>query len=60
MIISSQLPVGTTRKLQRMLSNCPEKNITFACSPENLRLGKAIEIFIQPDRIVVGLDNLDI
>jgi UDPglucose 6-dehydrogenase len=27
----------------------------FAASPENLRLGKAIEVFMQPDRVVVGL-----
>lgn len=51
-LISSQLPVGTTRKLQAL---CPNKTITFACSPENLRLGKAISVFTQPDRVIVGL-----
>ena len=25
--------------------------------PENLRLGKAIQVFTQPDCIVIGLDN---
>ena len=27
----------------------------FACSPENLRLGRALEIFRKPDRIVAGV-----
>lgn len=57
-IISSQVPVCTTQKLQ---SECtiryPEKNISFACLPENLRLGKAIDVFMHPDRIVIGLDD---
>lgn len=57
-LISSQLPVGTTRKLQQKMSaQLPEKKITFGYSPENLRLGNAIKIFTQPDRIVVGLEN---
>jgi UDPglucose 6-dehydrogenase len=28
--------------------------VSFACSPENLRLGKAIEVFQNPGRIIVG------
>lgn len=58
MIISSQLPVGTTRKLlQHGSAQYPQKNIRFACSPENLRLGKAIEVFTHPDRVVVGIQS---
>lgn len=57
-IISSQVPVGTTRELQLWCSqHYPEKNISFACSPENLRLGKAISVFTQPDRVIVGLQQ---
>lgn len=57
-LISSQIPVGTTRKLlTRCSQQFPEKNITFGCSPENLRLGKAIDVFTQPDRVVVGLQT---
>lgn len=57
-MISSQLPVGTTRKLlEQCTSQFPEKNITFAVSPENLRLGKAIDVFTKPDRIVVGIQS---
>ena len=50
-LISSQLPVGTTGLLER--SSPPRR--TFAYSPENLRLGHAIAAFENPDRIVVGV-----
>jgi UDPglucose 6-dehydrogenase len=49
-LISSQLPVGTCAKLE---AEFPQFH--FACSPENLRLGKAIEVFTKADRFVVGL-----
>ena len=47
-LVSSQLPVGTTRLLE-------EPGRTVAYSPENLRLGAAIAAFREPDRIVVGI-----
>ena len=55
-LVSSQLPVGSIRKLEAIASTeFAEKEITFACSPENLRLGGAINCFMKPDRIVVGV-----
>jgi UDPglucose 6-dehydrogenase len=58
LLISSQLPVGTTRKIQQQISQqYPEKNIRFGYIPENLRLGKAINVFTHADRFVVGLDH---
>jgi UDPglucose 6-dehydrogenase len=54
-LVSSQMPVGSIRKLEAFTKqNMPSKNLSFACSPENLRLGKALEVFLKPDRIVVG------
>jgi UDPglucose 6-dehydrogenase len=53
-VVSSQLPAGSIRRLENA---CPDKSISFACSPENLRLGKAIEVFTKPDRIIVGIRN---
>jgi UDPglucose 6-dehydrogenase len=49
-LISSQLPVGTCAELE---AEFPQFH--FACSPENLRLGKAIEVFSQADRFIVGI-----
>jgi UDPglucose 6-dehydrogenase len=55
-LISSQLPVGTARELERRYAALqPEGRVTFACSPENLRLGKAIEAFTKPERVIVGV-----
>ena len=55
-LISSQMPVGSVRRLEAIVRDLfPEKEIGFACSPENLRLGKALDVFLKPDRIVVGV-----
>ena len=55
LLISSQLPVGTTRRLEQMYRAAyPHKPVSFAYSPENLRLGKAIGAFTHPERVVVG------
>jgi len=53
---SSQLPAGTTRGFEQTWSReAGGRRVSFACSPENLRLGKAIETFTKPDRVVVGV-----
>lgn len=55
-ICSSQLPVGTVGKLeQAWVEVAGGRTISFVCSPENLRLGKAIEVFTNPDRVIVGV-----
>jgi len=55
-VISSQLPVGTVAALERYASaTFPEAALRFACSPENLRLGNALNVFLHPDRVVVGV-----
>ena len=55
-LISSQMPVGSVRRMELTVkARSPEKQISFACSPENLRLGRAVEIFLNPDRIVAGV-----
>ena len=55
-LVSSQLPVGSIRFLEDAYKAAvPGGGVRFACSPENLRLGKAIEVFTKPDRIVAGV-----
>jgi UDPglucose 6-dehydrogenase len=56
-LISSQLPVGTTRRLVAAGAQCGRADVSFGYSPENLRLGHAIEVFSKPDRVVMGLQN---
>lgn len=48
-LLSSQLPAGVCARLA-----AAHPRLHFACSPENLRLGKALEAFEQPARIIVG------
>ena len=55
-IVSSQLPVGTAKSLEDSYHDHGNTaRVSFAVSPENLRLGKAIEVFTHPDRVVVGV-----
>lgn len=55
-LVSSQMPVGSIKRLEAFAKKYhPEKCLSFACSPENLRLGKALDIFLRPDRVVVGI-----
>jgi UDPglucose 6-dehydrogenase len=59
-LISSQLPVGSTALLEQDFAGVAEgRRVSFACSPENLRLGDAIRVFTQPERIVIGIRNND-
>ncbi len=55
-LVSSQMPVGSVRRMETIADKlCSQKGLSFACSPENLRLGKALDVFLKPDRVVVGL-----
>ena len=51
-LVSSQVPVGFTRALEESWAG---RGLSFACSPENLRLGHAIEAFERPERVVVAV-----
>jgi UDPglucose 6-dehydrogenase len=55
-LISSQVPVGSTALLERGFAEVANgRKVLFAYSPENLRLGDAIRVFTEPERIVVGV-----
>ena len=55
-VVSSQLPVGSIARLQeRSAIRRPGGRLRFACVPENLRLGHALESFRAVDRIVAGV-----
>ena len=55
-LVSAQLPVGTVARLEKSFAaQANGRRVDFACSPENLRLGRALEIFRNPGRIVIGI-----
>ena len=55
-LISSQVPAGFTRELARAWA-ARKPGLRYAYSPENLRLGKAIEVFRNAERVVLGVSD---
>jgi UDPglucose 6-dehydrogenase len=55
----STVPVGTTKLVQRMLSEsgAAHDDISVASNPEFLREGQAVQDFLHPDRIVIGCER---
>ncbi len=56
-VTKSTVPVGTGRRLQTLFAKLrPDLKIEIASNPEFLREGSAIEDFMRPDRVVVGVE----
>lgn len=57
-VTKSTVPVGTNRKVQQVVARAnPEAEFDVASNPEFLREGAAIEDFMKPDRVVVGVQT---
>lgn len=56
LLVSSQVPVGTCRRWRELLER-EDRGLQIAHAPENLRLGSALEDFVQPDRLLIGADD---
>jgi UDPglucose 6-dehydrogenase len=55
-VVSSQMPVGSVARLECWhAEHSGGRRIDFVYSPENLRLGSAIDLFRNPDRVIVGV-----
>jgi UDPglucose 6-dehydrogenase len=55
-VISSQMPVGSVARMEREFApHAAGRCVRFACAPENLRLGKAMDVLLHPDRVVLGV-----
>ena len=53
----STVPVGTNRKVAQIISETnPDAEFDVASNPEFLREGAAIDDFMRPDRVVVGVE----
>ena len=57
-VTKSTVPVGTNRQVEQIIANAnPDANFDVASNPEFLREGAAIDDFMRPDRVVVGVQN---
>ncbi|WP_323766103.1 UDP-glucose/GDP-mannose dehydrogenase family protein [Marinovum sp.] len=57
-VTKSTVPVGTNRKVaQELAAANPELEFDVASNPEFLREGAAIDDFMKPDRVVVGVQT---
>lgn len=54
----STVPVGTARNVKRVIEDVnPEAEFDIASNPEFLREGSAINDFMRPDRVVIGVES---
>jgi UDPglucose 6-dehydrogenase len=61
-VTKSTVPVGTSEKIRKTIQNELDKrkvSVAFdmASNPEFLKEGAAVEDFLKPERIVIGIDN---
>ncbi len=54
-ITKSTVPVGTNRRVAEILAENGAGHVDVASNPEFLKEGAAIEDFMKPDRVVVGI-----
>ena len=57
-VTKSTVPVGTNRRVKQTIAKTnPEADFEVASNPEFLREGAAIDDFMRPDRVVVGVQT---
>ncbi|MEM9349221.1 MAG: UDP-glucose/GDP-mannose dehydrogenase family protein [Pseudomonadota bacterium] len=57
-VTKSTVPVGTNRKVAEVIARAnPDAKFDVASNPEFLREGAAIDDFMRPDRVVVGVQS---
>ncbi len=57
-VTKSTVPIGTNREVKRVVAEAnPSLDFDVASNPEFLREGAAIDDFMRPDRVVVGVES---
>ena len=53
----STVPVGTAERVSRIMGENTSHKVVVASNPEFLKEGAAVEDFMKPDRVVLGVDD---
>ena len=56
-VTKSTVPVGTTEKLKMIINKETDHPVGIASNPEFLKEGTAIDDFMKPDRIILGVED---
>ncbi|MFN4140336.1 UDP-glucose dehydrogenase family protein [Aestuariivirga sp.] len=57
-VTKSTVPVGTAARLREIISKArPDGDFEVASNPEFMREGSAVEDFLRPDRVVIGVGS---
>lgn len=57
-VISSQMPAGTCLKLREILQKV-DPSLELSYSPENIRLGEAMASYLNPGRVIIGVESAE-
>ncbi len=56
-VIKSTVPVGTSMRVRAIIESETSQSFAMAANPEFMKEGNAVDDFLRPDRVIVGVDD---